>query len=109
MSKMNISLEENKLQMIEGKSMIIQIIDEQINHQKFKLLSAWIRDHNVSGEECDRKIARLQSMKRELMDYFNGVNFKDESVNFTLDLEVNLAIEAHNSLSNGQGLLQDVA
>ena len=109
MKDLKISLAEDKLRTIDGRNMIIKIIDEQINHQKLQFLSDWIRDHKVSFSKFDDKIKRLESMKEEMLAFFSSVNLNDSSVNFTLDLEVKLAIESQNILQENETLLQGVA
>ena len=89
METKTIQLEENGLNIQDGRSMIFRIIDNQIMNYKMQFQSEWERNHNISPVTKNEKIAKLESTKLALKELFNSGD-KESQLGLFLNIEVKL-------------------
>jgi hypothetical protein len=100
METKKISIEESNLGLFESKSMILKLIDDQINNYKIKFLADWERDHTTSAQSNELKIQALESKKKEIQEILS--NFKSSSalVDFNISIDMTVRSTAKNSMAS---------
>lgn len=83
-----IVIEETDLDIQEGKNMLINLLNNQINNYKLKYLNDWEKNHNISPVDKDQKINQLEKLKNELRDFLAEYNFDDKKLNFTISFDL---------------------
>lgn len=90
MNSRTVKLEESGLEMRSGRRMIFKILDTQINNYKLQFITDWEGNHDLSPDEKDEKIAKLETIKEELNSMFRDMEYGSKEVSFSLNLEVSL-------------------
>lgn len=98
MEAKTIQLEENGLNIQDGRSMIFRIIDNQILNHKMQFQTEWERNHNFSPDEKNGKIAELEAAKLALKELFDSEDPKSElSLSINLEVKVKPPINSQNT------------
>lgn len=78
---------ESGLDVQDGKNMIFNIIDTQINNCKLQFLSKWEKNHKFSAKELDKEIERLNQAKNNLKKLFSQLSSENQRM-FSISLNV---------------------
>lgn len=89
MKTKKVAINEQGLTIDEGKSMILKMIDNQINDCKLQFITNWEKNHQLSEEKKNKRINQLTKIKKELKDFMSQIeNNTDAKFSFSLNLEV---------------------
>lgn len=83
------NIEEFGLKKNESHEMILHLLSQQIAHYKKQHLTAWERNHSLSDESTQQKIAALQAKKAEIDAFFNECSPSHEmDIQISIDVKV---------------------
>jgi len=90
MTTKSISINEFDLQVFKSKSMILKLIDEQINNYNLQFLTEWEKNHSVSPKDKTAKINVLEAKKAEIQALFDECETNNTLVDFNITIDVKL-------------------
>lgn len=88
MNKQTITIKENGCQLSDVRSMILNLIDCQINNYKLKLVSDWEKCHTQDSKDQKEKIKALISRKKDLIEMLNNDFTSTEDIDFEVSFEI---------------------
>ena len=88
MKNEKIIIEENGLNNNGLRELILNMLNEQINHYKVEYLSEWEKDHATSKEFLNAKIEALTAKKEEINKVFADIDLKDASPKMMLSINL---------------------
>lgn len=98
MIKKKITLQEGGLEIRDGKSMILKIINNHIKEHKIKLFSHWeTEDHSVLSAQ-NHEMEKLENIKDEIQELLSKINQSDGDLNFKVNLEVEISDASSDSV-----------
>ena len=93
----SILLNEKGLNLRDGSTMILKIIDNQINNYKLQFQTEWEKNHDTKPNEKNQKIAQLEALKQEVINAVKNAEPEDGAISFSLSL--NIDVEAKQEVS----------
>ena len=94
-----IVIKEHCGDIIDGRNLLIDIIDKQININKIRFLSDWESNHNMCTTDSNSKIKELELAKQEIMEFFQDQQTKNVHLNFTINFDIQILENGPNSIS----------
>jgi hypothetical protein len=88
MKEKKLNIDANGLELCDSKSMILDLIDNQIKNHNLQFLVNWERDHSISSEENEKKIKALRTLKCEVIEFFNSCNTDDLWADFQFSIDI---------------------
>ncbi len=94
---MLVESQSEKLELINGNfsptnayDLISSLIENNINMHKLQYLSAWEKNHMVTADSLNKKVAELKAMKAQLKDTISDAKSSGSTVyiNGTFNLEI---------------------
>ncbi|NMM49010.1 hypothetical protein [Marinigracilibium pacificum] len=97
MNKKAVIIEEKGLDIPAGKTMILNLIKNQIQDYKRQFLSDWVQNHETSSSVSTQKIKNLKDAKKELQELLDNFDNEDSQIdiNFNLEIKVTNKKEQH--------------
>lgn len=83
------NIEELGLAKNESKQLILNLLSQQIAYYKKQNLISWEKNHSLSEENMNEKIAVLQAKKNEIESFFN------ECPSCEVDLGISFEVKVH--------------
>lgn len=77
-----------KIDLINSKSSLLNLINNQINNCNIQYMMQWERDHSTSPVEKDKKIKELEAMKEEIKAYFESVDSQELPLDLKLPIDI---------------------
>lgn len=79
---------EFDLEVFKSKSMILKLIDDQINNYNIQFLREWERNHTISSADKKAKIKALEAKKAEIKALFEDCEANNTRVDFNVSIEM---------------------
>lgn len=83
----NITIAEKGIALDEAGHFLLKFFEHQINTYNEQQMIAWERDHFISKEESNAKMALLKQQKEKLKQLLNGSD-RSGKVDFTLSIGI---------------------
>lgn len=99
MTTKTININEFDLDVFKSKSMILKLIDDQINNYNLQFLREWERNHSTSSEEKKTKIKALEAKKTEIQALFDECEANNTIVDFNISIDVKMKSPARELAS----------
>ena len=96
MKTKNITIAEKGVALEEAGHFLLKFFEQQINTYNEQQMIAWERNHLISKEESNAKMAHLKKQKEELKQLLADSD-KSNKVDFTLSLGI--VVQEVNSLN----------
>lgn len=88
MTTKTINMTEFDLEVFKSKSMILKLIDDQINNYNLQFLREWERNHGISSEDKKAKIKALEAKKAEIKALFDNCEANNTRVDFNISIDL---------------------
>lgn len=99
MTTKTININEFDLEIVKSKSMILKLIDDQINNYNLQFLREWERNHSTSSAEKKAKIKALEAKKTEIQALFDECEANNTIVDFNISIDVKMKSPARDLAS----------
>jgi hypothetical protein len=87
MKTKNITIAEKGVALDEAGHFLLKFFEHQINTYNEQQMIAWERNHFISKEESNAKMAQLKEQKEKLKQLLDGSD-KSNKVDFTLSIGI---------------------
>lgn len=84
-------IEDHNLSKEESRTVLMELIRQQINLYKTQFHAKWSKDHNVSRKETDESIEHLRMKRKEIEELFAQIESNTEMVDISFSINVKTA------------------
>lgn len=94
-----INISESDLESFNSKSMVLKLIDDQINNYNLQYLKEWEKNHATPSTEVKAKISALKAKKIEINALFDDCAANNTVVDFNISINMRVKPQVNALIS----------